>query len=393
MKWLTRSAAAPRSVQAAIRVYATDWGFRGEGTRQIDWLLDGVTLRRDNVLFVIDKPIGAAYRQAFRDRQYQVYDASVPWPLDSFEIVNRWRWRRFLRYWRPHHWVSYNDDHPRQWIRNRLLREAGCQTWSYVHSVHDSEVFGPELGKKNPSRWLEAGYGHLIAWGKRDAALYCRTAEKHVVGPLWSAEVRPSPRLRSLLDVRFKKAGTGPVIAVFDTTFDPASLYGDEDALEFFGGLRAFLDRPEWSSAVLLYKPKNALAEIHERVPKAAVALEQLLNHPRCVALPPEIAPGAAIAEADLTISLAFTSTTVEALGARRRALYFDPKGRYRHSYYERFPNLVAHDRDELAWLCRYWLDMPDADFQKYLDYYITPEFGGRLDAGAIARFRAALSK
>ena len=380
----------PRTIQVAIRAYATDWGFRGEGTRQIDWLLDGEKLHRDNVVFVIDKPVSATYLQAFHDRGYQVYDASVPWPLDQFEVANRRRWQGFLRHWKPSHWVSYNDFHPRHKVRNHLLREAGCRTWNYVHSSHDMEVFGPERPKNNPPRWLEGDYDHLIAWGRRDAALYCRTAQKHIVGPLWSCEVQSSPRLRSLLDAR--KAGTGPVIAVFDSTFDPATLYGAEDARAFFEGLRMLLDRPEWSSVTMLYKPKNKLAEIRERIPEAAAALENLLRHERCVALPPEIAPGAAIAEAALTISLAFTSTTVEALGARRRALYFDPRGKYRHSYYEQFPNLVAHDRDELARLCRHWLDMPDADFQKYLDDRLAPEFGGYMDACAAARFREALT-
>lgn len=94
----------------------------------------------------------------------------------------------------------------------------------------------------------------------------------------------------------------------------------------------------------------------------------------------------------DLTISIAYTGTTVEALGARRRELYSDPGRRFPNSYYDRFTNLVAQDRETLARLCQHWLEMPKADSQKYLDHDIAPEFGGCLDLGVVARFRSALA-
>ena len=68
----------PEPVQVAFRVYATDWGFRGHGSRQIDWLVDGTLLHKDNVVFVIDGAIAPDYLDALQQR-YRVYGAWMRW--------------------------------------------------------------------------------------------------------------------------------------------------------------------------------------------------------------------------------------------------------------------------------------------------------------------------
>ena len=219
------------------------------------------------------------------------------------------------------------------------------------------------------------------------------TRTYHVWGPLWSAHVRSVPGVTAPIGQRRSAQKTEAVVAVFDTSFGSASPYGEAGAREFYDDLVTMLDGPGWARRLLLFKSKNDPDEFRAQAsPEAAASLDRLLAHPRCLSLSAEVDPGAAIAEADLTLSIAYTSTTPEALGARRRAFYFDQGGKFRESYYERFPNLVAHDREALVRLCEHWLGMPEADFQKYLDHYVAPEFGGYLDSGAAARFREALT-
>ena len=434
MRWIARPPATPRPVQAAVRVYATDWGFCGEGTREIDWLLDGKELRRDNVLFVIEKPVSAKYRAEFARREYRVEDisgreafrsvsakffvgellhrglwawarlaaAGVRTPAMFLEVAARgWleylRWTAFLEHWRPRHLVAYNHIHYDHLFRNARLRSVGCSAWHYVHSIHDRSV----LFDDSPARAIRTqigrvylAYDYEVHWGARDADLNRRSAGKAgaylVLGPLWSAHVYSVPGVQALIAQRRK---TTHSVAVFDTAFGAGSPHGEAGAREFYDAIAAMLDRPRWTSRLVLFKSKNDPKEFRAQTsPEVAVSLDRLLAHPRCVSLAADVAPGAVIAEADLTISIAFTSTTVEALGARRRAMYFDPGGRFRRSYYDRFPDLVAHDREDLARLCEYWLSLPEAEFQKYLDRYVAPEFGGHLDACAVERFRAALS-
>ena len=435
---VTWSAPLPRSAQVGIRVYASDWGFHGEGSCEIDWLLDGRQVHRENTLFVIEKPVSAKYRKEFEHRCYCWVDISgrnvfrrvsrrflfgeflgrglKAWarlliattraPGLFVEVAARgWleylRWTAFLEQWRPRHYVAYNHFHFEHLFRNACLRRVGCASWYYVDSIHDRCALyegSPDRAIRSQEKGAYLGYDHEVHWGRRDEELYRRmrgsTRAYHVWGPLWSDHVRRASFVSEQIERRRSERKIDAIVAVFDTSFGSPTPYGESGALEFYDALAALLERPEWASRLLLFKPKLESEYVRAQVSvEAAASRERLLAHPRCLSLPAaKVAPGAAIAEADLTVSIAYTGTTVEALGARRRAFYFDPGGKFRDSYYDRFPDFVAHDREDLARLCERWLGMSDADFQKYLDHYLAPEFDGHLDLGAVARFRAALA-
>jgi len=303
-----------------------------------------------------------------------------------------------LEQWRPRHYVTYNHFHFDHMFRNSRLRSVGCASWYYVHSIHDRCAFydgSPERALRYQEAWAYLGYDHEVHWGRRDKELYRQmhgsTRAYHVWGPLWSTHVCSVPSVTEQVKQRRLDVKIDSVVAVFDTSFGSTSPYGADGAREFYDTLAAMLDCPNWVCRLLLFKSKSDEGEFQDS-PEGATSLKRLLSHPRCLAIKADVAPGAVIAEADVTVSIAYTSTTVEALGAGRRALYFDPGGKFRESYYEQFPNLVAHDREALAQLCEHWLQMPEADFQKYLDHYIAPELGGYLDGGAAMRFREALA-
>ena len=427
--------ALPVEIPFGIRVYATDWGFRGVDTLEIDWLLDGRHLNRENTCFVIEKPIAAEYRAEFGRRGYRVADVSgqnafrcVSWkfllqellrrgmpawfkllvaswgtPAVFMEVASRgWleylRWTVFQEHWKLKNYVVYNHFHFDHLFRNSRLRSVGCTSWYYVNSNQDRGVYAPldRPIKVISSQFAYLGYDCLIHWGKRDAEAYCRigNSKRHLVcGPLWSEHVRPLPWLNAEISNRCRSGLTGPVLAVFDTSFGPAHLIGNMGASVFFDSLISLLDHPAWSRSLLLYKPKNELGALGQELSQEAQqSLDRLRQHPRCLTLRESVRPEFVIAEADLTISVAFTVPTVVALGARRRTLYFDPAGRFQGSYYRQFPNLVAQDREELMRLSEHWLRMPQADFEKYLDERLAPEFGGQMDALAASRFRTALS-
>ena len=431
LRRITGYSVSPAPIQIGFRVYTTDWGFRGEGSREIDWLLDGKDLHRNNTLFVIEKSVPETYRLEFGRRGYRFVDVSgheafryVSWnfllrelflrggkswarlvwarPSGMFHVVavrgwlEYFRWTVFLEKWRPRHYVVYNHFHFEHVFRNARLRSVGAQSWYYVHSLHDANPFYLSSPVRSQADLAYLSYDNEVHWGKRDAAyhrgMFGQSRAYRIWGPLWSAHVSPSDRLNALLKDCRACGRAEAIVAVFDTSFGGASQYQDTNAKEFFEALAAMLDQPEWSNRLLIYKPKQNLKVLREVVsPEVFRSLARMLDHPRCLMVDSDFAPGVVIAEADLTVSIAFTSTTVEALGARQRAFYFDPGGEFPDSYYDQFPNLVAHDRKALARLCDYWLNLSEVDFQKYLDQYLAPEFGGCLDAGAVARFRSAL--
>jgi hypothetical protein len=267
----------PESVQVAFRVYASDWGLRGHGSRQIDWLVDGKLLHTDNVLFVIDRYISRDYHNALRDKGYKIYDAAAThW---GQTITQSKRWLRFVDRYSPHHWVSYNDFHPRHKIRNQILRAAGCQTWHYSHSVN--------LPKEGYAPWKELDYDHLVCWNETDAAQF-KGGQKHILGPLFSSQV---PRM---------------VVAVFDSTWEnyPAGLRD-----KFFGALYELLEKVP--GLVFLYKPK--------------LKPPPMRDVKNFYVLPEWIEPGLVIGCAQFTIGVPHTSPVIEAQGAGCPAAWFDP--------------------------------------------------------------------
>lgn len=338
----------PEPVQVAFRVYGTDWGMtRGHGSRQVDWLIDGHYLHRDNTVFVIDQRISRAYRQAL-EAKYRVYDASRWRPFGDEGA----RWRRFLDHWRPKHFVSYNDVHPRHTMRNAILKWAGCQTWMYTHSVHDDGAYG----KPVEDEWRNLDYDHIVNWGERDARL-TPGPQHHVLGPLFSSLV---PR---------------KVLAVFDSTFTHPGPYVDGTEKAFTDGIGYLLvEHPDW---IVISKPK---------LPRPEQVRE------RWYELPAWVNPDLVIACADLTISLAFTSTTIEALGAGRRAIFYDPLNAFPKHYYQDIPYFVAHNEAQLRAYVAYWLTRTDTVFHAWLEKYIAPCFGGHLDGNAAYRFRGLLT-
>lgn len=426
----------PCSTQVGIRVYTSDWGFSGQGSREIDWLVDGRKIRRENTLFIIEKPISHQYRDEFERRDYRYIDISgrkgfrqvslrfllhelfgrglkawlrlsrgmIRTPGVFLEVAVRgWleylRWKALLDQWHPRHYVAYNHYPIEHFFRNASLRSAGCSSWYYVHSINDrcAHFYTSDRRIRCEEAWAYLDYDHELHWSKRDEALYRemhgQSRVYHTWGPLWSAHVRAVPHIAALVAQRRMIQDADATVALFDTSFGSGSSYGDSGAREFYDNLASMLDQPAWSRRLLLFKSKNDFNEFCAQASAKTVAsLARLRRHSRCLVLPADIEPGAVIAEADLTVSIAYTSATIEALGARRRAIFFDPGGKFSDSYYGRFPNLVAHSPETLERLCDYWLTLPDANFQKYLDDHIATEFNGYLDSGAVARFREALT-
>lgn len=425
--------AEPCEAEVGFRVYTTDWGFRGEGTIEIDWLIDDKSLRADNTIFVVERPISAEYWMGFAKRGYRALDISSFNPLRNGwivsgvylrELVSRglttwlmlilcmthapsifvtvvgqgwfdyFRWGAFLELWHVKNYVVLNHLSFEQVFRNSRFRSAHNCTWFFRHSVGDLNAYFSTRPIWSQVIFAYFNYDYLIHWGERDARFHSRidhTRHHLVIGPLWSSMVKPSSQIRNILRHQYK-GYEGKIIAAFDTVFRVDAPYGSDGAQKFFIGILSMLSHPNYSDSIFLYKPKQSLDTLrNDLTSKAYVAFERLRAHPRCLILDDSIMPGAIIAEANLTISMAYTSTTVEALGAGRRAIYYDSVGKFPDSYYDQFPNLVAHDEESLTRLCDYWLSLSDEEFKVYLDTYIAPEFGGKLDGGAVSRFRSAL--
>jgi len=190
--------------------------------------------------------------------------------------------------------------------------------------------------------------------------------------------------------VKKMKIMPGRIIAVYDTTFgEKVALQPSDIALFIEGILKLLEDNPQIG---VIFKEKNPFEEVLSRNPETAPIYEKLRTHERCYATGNIGDAAEAIAASDLIVSACFTSCTVEALGARRKAIYFDATNRFKGYYYDHFPRLVAHGYDELRKLVQYWLyDITPDEFDNYLETYVKGELDAYVDGRAITRFRELL--
>lgn len=74
-----------------------------------------------------------------------------------------------------------------------------------------------------------------------------------------------------------------------------------------------------------------------------------------------------------------------------KKAIYYDVTGKHigDNYYYNRFPNLVAHNYEELKRLINYWLyEITDQEFNNFLNRYVKDELDPYLDSKAISRLQ-----
>lgn len=430
-----------KKYQLGIRIYANDWGI-SEQLRSIDFLLDGKTINENNTLFCIETDISKEYLQKLKEKNYNI--VRIPKILSHVDknfmketlnlgyiyrcfkiailsclepsflarpslicLYEYLLWKRFLDKYCIKHFVVYNDFAIDHVVRNILLNQNGTQTWYYEHSCHFGDAFAPP--NENVSfleiEWSFLYYDYLVSWGNESTRIFSMhpsSIKQYLnLGTLWSEHVRMiserEVQSNVLKDMKRKmKRLPTKIISVFDTTFGKgvdAPLQSNDMVLFIEGILKILDDYPEIG---VIFKEKKRWEEVLEQNPKKEVktVYEKLKTHERCCAPGSRSETAEAIAASDLVISACFTSTVIEALGARKKAIYFDASDKLRDYYYDKFPKLVAHGYNELKKLVQYWLyDITDEEFDEYLETYVKGELDAYVDGRAITRFRELLSQ
>jgi polysaccharide biosynthesis PFTS motif protein len=205
-------------------------------------------------------------------------------------------------------------------------------------------------------------------------------------------EIRVGKIDSSLKTLLVQKKLTGKIIGIFDSGFIDWGPNKVKDGIRFAEEILLLLDEmPEIS---IIFKEKRFI----DATPQLKEKYLRLLDHPRCLFVKKQendcVFATEVIALSDLVISVAYTSTTVEALASKTNAIYYDVAGNDigDHFYYNQFPNLVAHDYSQLKHLINYWLyNVKPEEFESYLDTYVKGEIDPYLDMKAIDRLQAQL--
>ena len=118
----------------------------------------------------------------------------------------------------------------------------------------------------------------------------------------------------------------------------------------------------------------------------------RLDDHPRAFCVANTFSASEMTAMSDLVLSFPFTSTSLEAIAARKKAVWYDACDKYRGSYFDKVPGLVCHNYDELSSRVNWLLCATSSEeYDRYLDAEVKGKVESYLDGKAITRFRRYL--
>jgi polysaccharide biosynthesis PFTS motif protein len=286
--------------------------------------------------------------------------------------------------------------------KNLVLTKHGCKMW-FVYPDNYTGDYHSGWDEKIPTSTVYTfiNTDSAIIFGNKVKRFfsYNRNAIKsyHTIGVLSAQRIKELRERRiysSLTPLLKQKNISGKVIGIFDSGFVDWGPNKVADGIRFAEEVLRLLDEiPEIS---IIFKEKRFLSA----TPQLSEIYAKLMNHPRCVFVKKQehncIFATEVIAYSDLVISVAYTSTTAEALAAKTKAIYYNVAGNNRREnyYFNKFPNLVAHDYEELKKLVQYWLyEVSNEQFEAFLERYVKGEIDPYLDMKAIDRFQEMIQK
>lgn len=343
------------------------------------------------------------------DWLHQAFSSGIRIVLDEFSLLERLRPRAYV------YANQYGLD-PR-W-RNALIRRLGGESWWYAYSsggAYTREEGGPfasdgDFGGRHRF-WSYENADHFVAPCRPLVDYYRRHRQTirhyHDVGNLWSQAILETARgihRGEILRRWFSSVEGAKVVAWFDSSFMEARHAPStfREAIGWYTDIRRLADEDPRLRMVI--KPsKEALYYVaddpgqqwsHPRAGRRLLEVwEALKNHPRVRFLDRRTDPSLVVAVSDLTITFPYTSVSAEALGARRRAIWYEPGERWRDTLYARAPDLVAHGYPELRRLVERLLwETTDAAYEAFLEQTVRGLVESFLDGKAISRFRALLT-
>ncbi len=98
------------------------------------------------------------------------------------------------------------------------------------------------------------------------------------------------------------------------------------------------------------------------------------------------------MAVSDVVVTHCMSSPTTEALGARKKAFWYESGDKHRGLLYDKIPGLVIHGYSDLKEKIEYLLyKIPDDEYDEYLNKYTTDKIEYQHDGLALTRLRQLL--
>lgn len=421
--------------------------FKGE--RGFDFLLDNDRVNKENTLFLagdfvndtwMSEQVARGYHVIRKSEMYRfgklagfgddlfsakkilllmtlVFQLTAPAAFISAflkSLITYIKCNIILNFFSFENYIYTNNESATQIASNIFFRKYGVVSWCYliflVGGYPRSQKQSDFYSHRN-ILWAFLNPDNLVAMNN-DVVLYFRLHRQSirnyiVLGSLWSETVR-TRMVYIDRSVFIKEHFSGywtsknKICSFFDTTFvDVEDAFANfDDCVSFYSDIFTVL----YSRKDLLVIIKPSKDESFYTSPRGQWAspekgakIVNLMNamkrHPRVYFAGDAGDVPSIMAVSDLVITHCMSSTTAEALGVRKKAIWYETGVKHKDLLYDNIPGLVIHGCQQLEEHIDFLLyKISDQEYDDYLEKNIKGKVESHLDGLAVTRFRDLLS-
>lgn len=422
-----------------------------KGQRSYDFLLDDEGINKSNTLFLVGKFASDAWMSeqaangnhlarfekmykpgAFYGVDRQYFNFIMTWHLLKTMVVQFAASSAFLGAFAKslkayincsrlvsqlsfNNYIYTNNESANQIATNIFLRRHGCTTWYYLIFLvggYPRSKGRNDFSSHRNTLWAFLNPDCLIAMNE-DVVGYFRLHRQQVrnyrvLGSIYSEMVRINTESMGREDaVRQyfpRDIGSGKkVCAFFDTTFvdEEEAFASFEDGRRFYEDILKLLDSR--NDILVVIKPSKDESFFISPTgqwssPEKGADIVRLINrlkeHSRVHYAGDAGDIPTIMAMSDVVVTHCMSSTTAEALGARKKAFWYEAGEKHRGLLYDSLPELVVHGYAGLEERIDQLLyRISDKEYDDYLDRYIRGAVESHVDGRALTRFRALLAR
>ena len=392
----------------AIRLYGDGYKI-SKSHNSLDWINDNNKIKNNDINIVIENLIDKNDIREIKKKKYNYYFCLKRKPIQFLDlslisfilfkiypgilynffnfiaaplsikktinsaIINKIVWTNFINFNEPKIFISYHNYQNDHIFRNIILKKINCKSITFKHTQGEN-IYDTRGKYNNVIQGYNFHYQEYL-WGKSSLEMSKKDHNKsinlRIIPPIWSSkEIRSFSR--DNLGIKTQEENC---ISVFTSGLNLGqnnsiigqknihnvnSIYDHVNFLKFFiKFLKIYTDK------IILFKPKYKIKYAMTN-PLMSKSIDELLSSGRFF-IYDDISRASTIYEnSKIVISMPFTSVVIEALCAGKKSFFLDINGRFKHSYYKKFPDLIANSEKESFKLYNKWNNMNSADFEVY---------------------------
>jgi len=183
--------------------------------------------------------------------------------------------------------------------------------------------------------------------------------------PLWASEefLFKNESVENLL--KEKKQNNKKIISIFSSPIGSENSFNSiENHFYFLKFLQDLLRKR--NDIIVAFKPKYRIEDLNDYFNLKKIVED--LQQNKMFKIIKNVTSKNLISASDLTVSMAFTSPSLEAISSGKKGFWVDANNNFPNSTYNNIDNLVANSSKEAINKVEYWLSLNDEEFKIFLN-------------------------